>query len=287
MHVSVLGTGAMGSGIARTLLRGGFEVTVWNRTREKAAPLGDHGATVAESPAVAVAEADAVITILFDEEAVAATAHAFLPQVKTGSVWLQSATVGPAGVRRLADLADSAGVAIVDAPLVGTREPAEAGTLTVLASGPGAALKTAHPVFEAIGAKTVEVGESIGAASALKLACNAWIASMTAATGQSLMLAKSLGVDPALFLSTIKGSPSDSAYAQLKGKMMLGGSFPSSFSLGGLSKDIDLMLAATASTGFDDSLLLATRSRYQSAIAARGADEDVAAVVTAFQASND
>jgi 3-hydroxyisobutyrate dehydrogenase len=286
MHVAVLGTGAMGSGIARSLLRSGFNVTVWNRTKEKAVPLADDGAVVAESAATAVVEADAVITVLFDEEAVAATAHDFLPHVKTGSVWLQTATVGPAGAQRLADLADKAGVPMVDAPVVGTKEPAEAGTLTVLASGPGSAVQAASPVFEAIGTKTVEVGESIGAASALKLACNAWIASMTAGAGQSLMLAKSLGVDPALFLSTIKGGPSDSAYAQLKGKMMISGSFSPSFSLGGLMKDIDLMLSATADTDFDDSFLRAARSYYLAAIAVHGADKDVAAVVTSFRPSD-
>ncbi|HEY0933957.1 MAG TPA: NAD(P)-dependent oxidoreductase, partial [Trebonia sp.] len=259
MHVAVLGTGAMGSGIARSLLRSKFEVTVWNRTREKAAPLAEHGAVVAEDAAAAVAQADAVLTILFDEEAVTAAARDFLPRVKPEAVWLQCATVGPAGARRLADLADQAGVGLVDAPVVGTRQPAEAGTLTVLAAGPGTAVKAARPVFEAIGAKTVDVGESVGAASALKLACNAWIASLTAAAGQSLALAQSLGVDPALFLSTIQGGPADCAYAQLKGKMMLEGSFSPAFSLGGLVKDIDLMLAATDGADFDSDFLRAAR----------------------------
>lgn len=282
MHVAVLGTGTMGSGVARTLLREKFEVSVWNRTAEKAAPLAGDGATVADSAAAAVAQADAVITILFDEEAVTSTARDFLPRVKAGAVWIQSATVGPAGARRLGALASQAGVAIVDAPFVGTKAPAESGSLTVLASGPGAARETARPVFDAIGAKTVELGESLGDASALKLACNAWIASLTTATAQSLTLARSLGVDPALFLTAIEGGPSDSAYAQLKGKMMISGDTSPSFSLGGLIKDMNLMVAAADGTSFNDALLLTTRSYYETAAKDDGPGADVAAVVSSF-----
>jgi 3-hydroxyisobutyrate dehydrogenase len=282
MHVAVLGIGTMGAGMARTLLRNGFDVTVWNRTLGRAEALSSDGAVVAGTAADAVAEADVIITMSFDEEAVTATAGDFLPQTKAGAVWLQSATVGPAGMRRIAALADPSKIQVVDAPVVGTKGPAEAGTLIVLASGPAAAIATARPVFEAIGSKTVEVGEAIGAASALKLACNAWVASLTAATGQSLALAKALSVDPGLFLSTIQGGPSDSSYAQLKGRMMLESDFTPAFALGGLVKDINLMLSETEASDFDGSLLRTTRSLYQGTIAAHGTGKDVAAVVTSF-----
>jgi 3-hydroxyisobutyrate dehydrogenase len=282
MHVAILGTGTMGAGMARTLLRNGFDVTVWNRTRSRAAALGSDGAIVADTAADAVAEADIIITMSFDEEAVTTTARDFLPRAKTGVIWLQSATVGPAGMRRIAALADPRKVEVVDAPVVGTKGPAEAGTLIVLVSGSAVAIAKARPVFEAIGSKTVEVGETIGAASSLKLACNAWIASLTVATGQSLALAKALGVDPGLFLSTIQGGPSDTPYAQLKGRLMLEGDFTPSFALGGLVKDIDLMLSETAASEFDGSLLRTTRSLYESTVATHGTEEDIAAVVTSF-----
>ena len=282
MHVAVLGTGTMGAGMARTLLRDGFDVTVWNRTSSRAAALGSDGAVVAGTAADAVAEADVIITMSFDEEAVTAAARDFLPHAKAGAIWLQSATVGPAGMRRIAALADPLKVEVVDAPVVGTKGPAEAGTLIVLASGSAEAIAKARPVFEAIGSKTVEVGETIGAASSLKLACNAWIASLTTATGQSLTLAKALGVDPGLFLSTIQGGPSDNPYAQLKGRLMLESDFTPSFALGGLVKDINLMLSETAVSDFDGSLLDTIRSLFEGAIAAHGAEEDIAAVVTSF-----
>jgi 3-hydroxyisobutyrate dehydrogenase len=282
MHVAVLGIGTMGAGMARTLLRNGFDVTVWNRTRSRAAALGSDGATVVGTAADAVAEADVIITMSFDEESVAATAQDFLPHAKTGAVWLQSATVGPAAMRRIAALADPSKVEVADAPVIGTKGPAETGTLTVLVSGSAAAIAKARPVFEAIGSKTVEVGEAIGAASALKLACNAWIATLTAAAGQSLALAKALGVDPGLFLSAIQGGPADSPYAQLKGRLMLESDFASSFGLGGLVKDINLMLSETEVSDFDGSLLRTTRALYQSTITAHGTGEDVAAVVTSF-----
>jgi 3-hydroxyisobutyrate dehydrogenase len=284
MRVAVLGTGTMGAGMARTLLRNGFGVTVWNRTRSRAAAIGSDGAVVAGTAAEAVAEADVIITMSFDEEAVTDAARDFLPHAKPGAVWLQSATVGPTGMRRIAELADPARIQVVDAPVVGTKGPAEAGTLIVLVSGSAAAIAGARPVLEAVGSKIVEVGEAVGAASSLKLACNAWIASLTTATGQSLTLAKALGVDPGLFLSTIKGGPSDSGYAQLKGHLMLESDFTPSFALGGLVKDINLMLAETAASDFDGALLRTTNSLFQSAIAAHGAGEDIAAVVTSFGA---
>jgi 3-hydroxyisobutyrate dehydrogenase len=284
MRVAVLGTGTMGAGMARTLLRNGFGVTVWNRTRSRAAAIGSDGAVVAGTAAEAVAEADVIITMSFDEEAVTDAARDFLPHAKPGAVWLQSATVGPTGMRRIAELADPARIQVVDAPVVGTKGPAEAGTLIVLVSGSAAAIAGVRPVLEAVGSKIVEVGEAVGAASSLKLACNAWIASLTTATGQSLTLAKALGVDPGLFLSTIKGGPSDSGYAQLKGHLMLESDFTPSFALGGLVKDINLMLAETAASDFDGALLRTTNSLFQSAIAAHGAGEDIAAVVTSFGA---
>ncbi|MDT7652225.1 MAG: 3-hydroxyisobutyrate dehydrogenase, partial [Pseudonocardiales bacterium] len=134
--VTVLGTGIMGAGMARSLARAGLTVTVWNRDAGKARRLADVGATVAEDPASAVAGADVILTMLFDVESVEKVMGQALPAAAEGAVWVQSSTVGLDGALRLAELADRAGIDYVDAPVLGTRQPAENGTLLVLAGGP-------------------------------------------------------------------------------------------------------------------------------------------------------
>ena len=190
--VAVLGTGIMGAGMTRSLLREGLEVTVWNRSTDKARPLADDGAHVAESAADAVAPADVVITMLFDTDVVAQTMEPVLPRFRDGAVWVQTSTVGIEGTDRLGVLARDAGVDYLDAPMLGTKAPAENGQLVVLASGPSSLQEKVQPVFDAIGTRTQWVSETIGDASRLKLAINAWIGVMVNGIAQSIALARGL-----------------------------------------------------------------------------------------------
>ncbi|MEP6816910.1 MAG: NAD-binding protein [Marmoricola sp.] len=140
-------------------------------------------------------------------------------------------------------------------------------------------------MFEAIGSRTVVAGEEIGQASALKLACNAWIGLLTAGIAQSLALAEALGVDPALFLEAIKGGAVDAPYAQLKGAAMLAGDYATSFAVDGVRKDTGLMVEAARGAAFPVDLLSAVLTRFdQAAELGHGAD-DMAAVRSAFPGS--
>ncbi|MGG7306059.1 NAD(P)-dependent oxidoreductase [Curtobacterium sp. AB451] len=280
--MSVLGTGAMGAGVAGSLLREGHAVTVWNRSADKAAPLGDRGATVADDPGAAVAEAEVVLLTLFDTDAVVDVLEAAAGEAPTDAVWVQCSTIGVAGTETVVQLAGKYGITLVEAMMLGTKAPAEQGTLTMLAAGPADVLERIDPVLDAIGAKTVRAGDHVGAGTALKLAANAWIASITAATGQSLALARSLGLDPALFLEAIDGSASDSAYAHTKGKSIIDGSFPAQFALDGLRKDIGLITDAARATGVSTVVLDALGRVYADASAAGHGGDDIAAVGTAF-----
>ncbi|WFR68207.1 NAD(P)-binding domain-containing protein [Curtobacterium flaccumfaciens] len=186
----------MGAGVAGSLLREGHEVTVWNRSTDKAAPLGDRGATVAPDPGAAVAVAEVVLLTLFDTDAVVDVLESAAGEAPTDAVWVQCSTIGVAGTDTVVQLAGKYGITLVEAMMLGTKAPAEQGTLTMLAAGQSDVLDRIDPVLDAIGAKTVRAGEQVGAGTALKLAANAWIASITAATGQSLAVARSLGLDP-------------------------------------------------------------------------------------------
>ncbi|MDQ2791211.1 MAG: NAD(P)-dependent oxidoreductase [Actinomycetota bacterium] len=281
--VAVMGTGIMGTGMARSLVRAGLDVTVWNRSADKARPLADDGAKVAADAAEAVTGADVVVTMLFDADAVAEVMQRALAATPEHAVWVQTSTVGLAGTQRLAELADRYGRGYLDAPVLGTKRPAEQGELIVLASGPRALEPQVAPVFEAIGSKTVWVGERIGDGHRLKLALNSWVLSITAATGQAIALARGLGVDPQLFLDTIASGGTDSPYAQVKGRTMIAGEFPPAFSLAGAAKDAELIVDALREAGDDPSLMQAVHRLMSTAAAAGHADEDMAAVVYAFR----
>lgn len=269
----------MGAGMARSLRRAGHDVVAWNRTASKAAPLAADGVIIADAVTDAVRGADAVITMLFDTAATVAVSAELLAALGTDSVWIQAGTIGPDGARSIGALA---GGGMLDAPVLGTRKPAEEGNLVVLVSGPSPLIEQARPVFDAIGGRTVVAGDEIGAASGLKLACNAWIGLITAGTAQSLALAEHLGVDPALFLQAIAGAPVDSAYVQMKGKAMLAADYAPSFAVDGVVKDLGLMLDAVAGSAFPADLITAVRARFQQVAADGHGADDMAAVRIAF-----
>lgn len=280
MKVAVLGTGTMGSGMARSLLRDGHDVTVWNRTPGRAAALASDGAIVADSASGAVRGADVVITMVFDLDAVVTVAREFVPALKPDAVWLQSATVGPEGIRSIAELAAASGAQLVDAPVVGTKRPAEEGKLVVLVAGPQPLIDRAQPVLESIGSKTVVAGATLGQASSLKLACNAWVATITAGIAQSLAMCVTLGVEPALFLQAIDGGPSDTPYAHIKGALMLAADYEPQFAVDALAKDLRLMIDVLG-PGFG-TLLPALSHVFESASDSGRGGQDVAAIYGEF-----
>jgi 3-hydroxyisobutyrate dehydrogenase len=268
--------------MARSLLHEGFAVRVWNRTPEKAEPLADDGAVVAPNPGEAVKDADVVVLMLFDVGAVLDVLRQAAAERKPEAVILQSSTIGPKGMATVAELADELHLQVLDAPVLGTKQPAEQGKLVVLASGDPALRPTAAAVFGAIGSRTVWVGDELGQASALKLACNAWVATITAGTAQSLAMARSSGLDPQLVLDALDGGPTDTPYLHVKGKAMMEKNYDVSFALDGVRKDLDLMKAAASDSGVNSELLDALRSTFASAADKGHGDHDMAAVITAF-----
>ncbi len=272
----------MGAGIAGSLAREGHEVVVWNRTAARAEAVAGDGVTAAASVAEAVSGSDAVVTVLFDTDAVLAVTGEIVGALGPDAVWIQASTVGPDGARRIAE---AAGAQIVDAPVLGTKKPAQDGTLVVLASGPSGLLEKAKPVFDAIGSRTVVAGDVVGQASALKLATNSWVGLITAGAAQSLALGQVLGLDPRLVLEAIKGGPADSPYLQLKGAAMIEGSWTTSFAVDGVVKDLGLMIDAAEGADFPSDLLRSVRELFETASAQGHGADDMAAVRTAFPLS--
>jgi 3-hydroxyisobutyrate dehydrogenase len=262
--VALLGTGTMGLGMARTIAGAGLELRVWNRTREKAEPLADV-ATVADDPAAAVRGADIVVTMLFDEDSVADTMRQAAEGLGDDVVWLQCATVGVAGADRLADLARELGVGYVDAPVLGTKKPAEDGTLVVLASGAEGLRARVDPVLDAIGGKTSGGGEA-GGGSRLKMAANAWVFTVVEGVAESLALTRDLGLDPRLFLQAVEGGALDAPYVQLKGGAMLEDRLDPAFGLANALKDTGLIVAAAESVDLELGLMPGIRDHFARAV---------------------
>ena len=281
--VALLGTGTMGAGMARNLAAAGIPLRVWNRTREKAEPLAEVGATVAGSPAEAVRGADVVLTMLYDADSVASALEEAGEGLAEGTVLLQQSTVGVDGSARLAEVAESLGLVYVDAPVLGTKKPAEDGALVVLASGPDEVHDRLAPVLDAIGSRTLWVGPA-GTGSRLKLVANAWVLSVLEGIAQSVTLAQALDLDPQLFLDAVQGGAMDAPYVQLKGKVMLAGDFAPSFSVDGAAKDADLILAAAQGAGTDAAVVEVARRYLRRAGEMGHGGEDMAATFLAHRA---
>ena len=176
---------------------------MWNRDPAKARALTDTGAEAFDSPAEAADGADVVVTMLLDADAVLDVVRQAAPAA--GTVWLQTSTVGLDGADRTVAAARELDLVLVDSPVLGTKEPAEKGALVLLASGPEEVRPRLDPVLDALGSKTLWLGEA-GAGSRLKMACNAWLFAVTAGVAQSVALARGLGLDPRDFLAAIEGA---------------------------------------------------------------------------------
>lgn len=275
--IAVLGTGTIGRPMARNLAVGGFGVRAWNPTREKAD--GIDGVVACGSPSEAVDGADAVLTMAPDGAAVEQTMFGeggAAGSMRDDAVWIQSSTVGVAAADRFAELASERGIGYVDAPVLGTKQPAEAAKLVVLASGPDELVERCRPVFDAIGEKTVRLGEA-GNASRMKLVVNNWLLAVVEGAAESIALAQALGLDPCDFLSVMEGGAIDSPYLQLKGKAIVEERFEPSFALALARKDAGLVLEAARDAGIDLAVAEAVRERFDRAIELGHGGEDMAA----------
>jgi 3-hydroxyisobutyrate dehydrogenase len=278
VRAAVLGTGIMGSAMARNLAAAGLPTTVWDRSPGATAPLAEAGALVAASPAEAVRDADVVITMLPTAEVVNSVIFdgGVAQALAQGAVWAQMGTIGLAAT---ADIASRLGelrpdVLFVDAPVSGSKGPAEAGQLLILASGPAAAAATADPVFSVLGRKTVWLGEA-GQGSAMKLAVNAYMSILIEGVAEALELAGRLGIDEARLAECIEGGPLDAPIADAKLHKMEQGDFAPEFPLEWALKDVDLAIGAASGDSLP--LLAALSRQWRAAVQAGHGREDVSA----------
>jgi 3-hydroxyisobutyrate dehydrogenase-like beta-hydroxyacid dehydrogenase len=277
MKAGFVGLGAMGQGMARSLLRAGHEVTVWNRTRGRAEALAGDGARVAATPAEA-ARAGVVFTMVSEDRALDAVVSgpdgvlAGLPQ---GGVHVSASTIGVDTAERLARSHEEAGRQLVSAPVFGRPEAAAAAKLVVVAAGPDAAIAAARPLLEALGPKLFVLGKSPAQANVVKLAGNFLITAVIEGLAEALAFVGKAGVERQAFVDVLLGSLFDSPVYRTYGKILIEEKFsPPGFGLPLGVKDNRLLLQAGEKLAVPLPLASLIRDRMVTALARGWADQD-------------
>jgi 3-hydroxyisobutyrate dehydrogenase len=243
---------------------------------------------VCDTPAGAADGASVILTMLADTDAVLAAvdgpdgafsavpaASGAGPVEADGVLWLQMSTIGESGTERCAELAGRRDIDLVDAPVLGTKQPADEGKLVVLASGPATVKHRLQPIFDAIGQKTIWVGET-GAGTRLKLVVNNWVLTVTEGAAETIALAEGLGLDPRLFLDAVSGGTLDLPYLHIKSKAILDGDYTPAFRLRLAAKDAGLVAEAAERHHLDVPLARLLRDRLAEGAREHG-DKDMAA----------
>jgi 3-hydroxyisobutyrate dehydrogenase-like beta-hydroxyacid dehydrogenase len=289
-RVGFIGLGIMGSRMAANLRRAGFELSVFNRTRERAdAWAAEHGGTVADSPRAAAEGADVVITMVVDGaqvEAMLLGTDGAAEGAPEGALFVDMSTIAPADARRLADVLRERGHGFIDAPVTGSSPKAEAGTLTIMAGGADEDMRRAQPLFEAMGETLVHAGE-VGQGQRVKVLSNAVSAVNCATIAQALVVGRREGVDLDALVEVMRSGSAGSTMLELKARPMLTHDFDPLFKLEHMLKDVRLCLeeARLAGAGFPFAGLA---GELYSAGMGRGlGEQDFAAVLEVIEGLND
>lgn len=251
LRVAIVGAGTMGGAFATRLLGAGMDVNVWSRDARSTRHLIDLGATGYAEVTDAVQNAEVVVTMLPTAEVTTRLmfdGHGF-DAMAEGAHWVQMATIGVKATDSInATVGARRGdVVFIDAPVSGSRGPAESGQLLILASGPDSSRASLEPVFSVLGRRTAWLGP-VGAGSRMKLILNTWLAFQIEGAAESAGLARRLGVDPASLTDALSDSPLASQYALAKLDRMLGEDYSPDFAIDLALKDLDL---ATSDGGTD------------------------------------
>ncbi|HYN69890.1 MAG TPA: NAD(P)-dependent oxidoreductase [Candidatus Eisenbacteria bacterium] len=251
--VAIVGTGRMGSAMARAIARAGFHLVVHNRTRERATALAaELGARVADSPREAAASADVTITMLADDTAVAAAfdgPNGLLAGAHDGCVLVDMSTVRPDTLAAFEGRARAVGAGLLDAPVSGSVHLAEAGTLTLMVGGEAADLERARPVLEAVSNTIIHLGP-VGTGAAMKLAVNTVIFGLNGALAEALVLAEASGIDRATAYDVIAASAAGAPFVGYKRAAFVDPEgTPVAFSLDLTDKDLGLIAGVAETLG--------------------------------------
>jgi 3-hydroxyisobutyrate dehydrogenase len=252
-RIAFVGVGAMGHGMADSALRAGLPTVVWNREPGTTDDLAARGAEVADSAAEAARRATIVVTMVTNADAVVSIARdqGMLAALAPGAIWVQMSTIGVAGIDRVAELvaAERPDITLLDAPVSGSKDPAEQGQLTIFASGPEDVHGRVAPLFDALGQRTIWVGP-VGTGSRLKVVNNTWLAFAAEALDASIALAGRLGLETETVVDALGGGPLVSPWQAAKLQRIARGDYSAQFALSLALKDVRLAFEAAGDDRF-------------------------------------
>jgi 3-hydroxyisobutyrate dehydrogenase len=286
MQVGVAGLGKMGAQIALRLMEVGHQVTVWNRSPEKAKPAADAGAKVVGSPADVARASDAIITILADNKAIDDVyngPNGLLSGDVKGKLFIEMSTELPSVKVALAEKVRSKGGSLVDCPVGGSTKPARDGKLLGLVGAEAADLARAKPILEQLCGQRLEECGGVGGGSAVKLAINLPLMVAWQAYGEAFAIIRDLGWDPQKLLDLFVNTNGANNAIRMRGPMMVtmfngGEPGPTTFSISNAVKDIKVMLEAGKAKGVDMPVVRAALAGFEEANAKGLGDSDGAAL---------
>ena len=281
MKVAVLGLGIMGSGMARQLLAAGFEVTVWNRSADKAIVLGEAGARVADSPADAARGAAIVVAMLADDSvsrAVWTGPDGALPAMEADAIAIECSTLTGGWIGELAQAAQAGGQRFLEAPVTGSRDQASQGALRFLVGGDADTIAAARAVFDAMGSAIVHLGP-VGSGATVKLANNFLCGVQAASLAEAIALFERQGLNVEQAVSVLTEGAPASPMVKAVSRRMLDRDYVPHFLIPLMAKDLGYAGEAMATSGIPSSIAAAARQRFVEAADAGEGHRDIAAIV--------
>lgn len=279
-HIAIIGLGLMGTAMTERLLEHGFQVSIWNRTREKAAPLVARGATWCDGP---IAACNRVVISLYSSDVVAEVIERMQAGLRPGQILIDTTTGEPAQTVALAERLAAREVNYLDAPISGSSDQTRRGEATLMVGGDRAAFEACADLWPVLGKNVFYTGSS-GSAAKMKLVSNLVLGLNRAALAEGLAFAAAVGIDPAAALEVLKGSAAYSRQMDTKGRKMIEGDFSVQARLSQHLKDVRLMLAAAAEAGLDLPLSQTHRELLEQAEEAGLGDLDNSAIIHVLQA---
>jgi 3-hydroxyisobutyrate dehydrogenase-like beta-hydroxyacid dehydrogenase len=284
--VGFIGLGIMGSLQAANLAKAGYELTVYNRTREKAdAWAAEHGGTVVDSPKEVAERSDIVITMVVDGPQVEDMIGQALEGARPGTLFIDMSTIAPGTARALNDKLTAAGHHFLDAPVTGSSPKARAGTLVIMVGGEAGDLQRAMPLLEVMGEKIVHCGPA-GQGQAVKVIANTITAINAATLAQGITVARQAGVDLDALLESMEGGSADSTMRSLKGRPMIEHDFTPLFKLAHMLKDVQLCLNETRTAGSSFPFAGLAQELYGAGVGRGFGDDDFSAVIRVIEGLN-
>ena len=250
-NVAFIGTGLMGKPMAMNILKKGFPLVVYNRTQQKTDELVKAGARAANTPREAAESADVIITMVSDIEAVESTLSeegGILPALKDGKIYIDMSTITPDASREFAKRVETTGAKMLDAPVAGSTNVAEKGELTIMVGGDPRVLDGVRDILQAMGKFIFHVGDN-GAACAIKLVVNHFVAGMTALLAEGIQLSEKLGIDPSSFSNVINSSVVKSPMYDIKTPKMMSRDYTPQFPVRLLVKDLNYITQTVEKVG--------------------------------------